>query len=110
MNHCINKVTNPDGTKFDPPKNPLLEKWKDNARKNGKPCSNILGYYSDGRPIMNYSCVLCYETECYNSDYFQIPEEDKEEYENYQKKLHEYYKIHGIEDKVKELIFKFMNV
>lgn len=94
----ITKIINEDGSKMDDyPKNPLKEKWDKlyPPMRYGEPCSIILGYYEDGKPIMNYSCVLCYEEKCPHSNGWKVPEEDKEEYEKYQKQIDEYHKIHN---------------
>lgn len=92
------ELVNNDGTSMDDfPKNPLEEKW-DNLyppTRMGEPCSPVLGKSEDGSPIMNYSCVLCHEKKCRHSDSFEVPEEDKAEYEDYQKKVEEYNKLHG---------------
>ena len=92
----IKNILNEDGSEFDPPINPLLEKWKEKYNtKNGEPCSSVLGYRSNGTPIMNYSCVLCHEKNCYVSDGFIVPEEDKDIYEKYLKDNKEYMKLHN---------------
>ena len=94
----ITEIINEDGSKMDDfPKNPLKEKWDKlyPPTRNGKPCSPYLGKYDDGRPIMNYTCVICHEKKCQHSDDWEIPEEDKEEYEKYQKQVDEYNKIHN---------------
>lgn len=103
MNEEINKpiklkIVNEDGSNMDDfPENPLIEKW-DNLyppTRWGKPCGPVLGYYDDGKPIMNYTCVMCHEKKCRHSDDWEVPEEDREEYEKYLKQVDEYNKIHN---------------
>lgn len=92
------EIINEDGSKMnDRPKNPLKEKWDKlyPPTRNGKPCKTILGYYDNGRHIMNYTCVLCYEEKCQYSNNWKVPEEDREEYEKYSKQVDEYNKIHN---------------
>ena len=91
------KLMNEDGTEFNPPKNPLEEKWDRlyPPMRYGEPCGPVLGYYEDGRPIMNYSCVLCHEEKCPISDSWKVPEEDREVYEAWRKEYSEYYHKHN---------------
>jgi hypothetical protein len=92
------KIVNEDGTSIDDyPKNPLMEKWKKlyPPIRYGEACSQILGTYEDGRPIMNYSCVLCCEEKCIYSDNWKVPEEDLEIYNEYLKELDSYNEIHN---------------
>lgn len=92
------KLLNEDGTSMDDiPKNPLKEKWLKlyPPTRNGKPCSNILGYQDDGTPIMNYTCVDCKESKCPHSDYWEVPEEDKEIYEKYKEERSKYLHLHN---------------
>ena len=95
------KIVMEDGTPLeDMPRNPLIDKWKkEGCTKNrfGNECSDILGYYEDGRPIVNYSCVLCSSNDCYLSDAWKVPEEDKETYEKWQNEVKEFYKLHSPE-------------
>lgn len=86
-----------DGTLLtEAPDNPLIEKWKKiyTLDRFGKQCQDVLGHYEDGRPIMNYDCVLCSSKKCYKSDKFEVPEEDKETYANYLKQLDLFYEKH----------------
>ena len=65
----------------------LVEQWKNEGyTKNnfGNECNDILGYYEDGRPIMNYSCVLCTSPNCFKSEGWKIPEKDKVTYDKCQ--------------------------
>lgn len=95
--YIINGILNEDGTEFNPPKNYLREKWeKENPpMRHGVACSPIFGYQENGRPYMNYTCVLCTEERCIHSSNFKVPEEDKEEYEKYLKSYKEYIDIHN---------------
>ena len=90
-------VKNEDGSKFEPPKNPLIEKWDRlyPPMKHGEPCGIVLGYFEDGRPIMNYSCVLCNEEKCRYSSCWKVPEEDKAIYDSWQKECKEYMLKHN---------------
>lgn len=90
-------LMNNDGTSMhDIPRNPLEEKWSKmyNQDKFGEQCSPVLGQSSTGAPIMNYSCVLCHSMKCFRSDNFEVPEEDKEEYEAFLQRLHDYHVLH----------------
>lgn len=94
----IKEIINEDGSKMDDwPKNPLKEKWDKlyPPMRNGKPCGPYLGRFEDGRPIMNYTCVICYEEKCQHSNSWKVPEEDKEEYAEHLKRVDEYNKIHN---------------
>lgn len=90
-------VKNEDSTKFEPPKNPLIEKWDRlyPPMKHGAPCGIVLGYFEDGRPIMNYSCVLCDEEKCRHSSHWKVPEEDKDIYDTWRKDCEEYMLKHN---------------
>lgn len=69
-------VINEDGTDFNPPKNPLADKWSKSE------CSHP-----------TYHCMYC--DKCHHGDYFEVPDEDKEEYAKYLNELSEYNKIHN---------------
>ena len=90
-------IGNEDGTPFEPPENPLNEKWNKlyPPTRYGEPCGPVLGYTNDGKPIANYSCILCHEDKCPYSEYWKVPEEDKEVYEKWTKECNEYYKLHN---------------
>lgn len=93
----ITGILNEDGTELVYPANPLQEKW-DNLYppiRNGEPCGPILGYFKDGRPMMNYGCVLCCEEKCQHSSSWKCPEEDKEIYKQYMKECDEYFYAHN---------------
>lgn len=72
-----------DGTLYNPPKNPLKDKWG----KLYPPCD--LSNHGD----FDYSCILC--DKCPNSEYWDIPEEDKEVYEHYRTDYRKYIEEHG---------------
>lgn len=88
-----------DGTPLtEAPKNPLVEQWKNEGyTKNnfGNECNDILGYYEDGRPIMNYSCVLCTSPNCFKSEGWKIPEKDKVTYDKWIKEMDVFYILHN---------------
>lgn len=90
-------IVNEDETDIDFPVNPLLEKWDKlyPPMRYGKPCSAILGYFGNGRPIMNYSCVLCNEEKCRYSSNWKVPDEDKAVWDDYLRQVEEYNKIHN---------------
>ena len=93
------KVVMEDGEPLENvPSNPLRDKWeKEGYTKDcyGGNCNYILGYYEDGRPIPNYSCVLCLSKNCYLSNGWVVPEEDKEAYEKWEKAVDDFYKLHS---------------
>ena len=72
-----------DGTPFNPPRNPLKEKWA----KLYPPCS-----LSDNGDF-DYSCILC--SNCPNSEDWKVPEEDKEVYEQWRNDVISYIQEHG---------------
>lgn len=82
----INGLLNEDGTTLDNfPKNPLKQKWHTIFPSTPKP---EYSQVCDG-----YSCMWC--GRCPKGSYWEVPEEDKEEYENYLKQVDEYNKIHN---------------
>lgn len=91
------KLVNEDGTKFDPPKNPLIEKWDVlyPPTRHGEPCGPVIGYFEDGREMMNYSCVICRNAKCRHSDSWRVPEEDKEAYNDWMREYEEYINKHN---------------
>lgn len=92
------EIVNEDGTSiYDRPVNPLKEKWDElyTVTMDGKPCRPILGYCDDGKPIMNYCCVLCNNKSCHYCISFIVPDEDKEVYEKYRKEVQRYNEIHN---------------
>lgn len=84
----INKIVNEDGITFDDmPVNPLKEKWDKLYPPIPKPEASQV---CDG-----YSCMWC--GRCPNGSYWECPEEDKEVYEAYCKKLNEYLIKHNLD-------------
>lgn len=81
----IKLIINEDGTTFDPPKNPLKEKWDELYPPTPMPEYSQI---CDG-----YSCMWC--GRCPEGDDWKVPEEDKEIWEQYQKQVDEYNKIHN---------------
>ena len=69
----IKEILNEDGTKFDPPINPISEKYKRNC--------------------IDYTCMYC--GRCPHGDYWKVPEEDREEYEKYRKIINDYVMSHN---------------
>lgn len=72
-----------DGTAFDPPQNPLKEKWANLY----PPCD-----LSDNGDF-DYSCILC--GKCPNGDSWEVPEEDKEIYNQWRLDFSSYVEEHG---------------
>lgn len=90
-----------DGTPIsEAPVNPLIEQWKQEGytkKLNGDECHDILGYYEDGRPIMNYTCVYCNSPYCYLSRGWKIPDKDKDVYEKWKEDSKEFDRLHNPE-------------
>lgn len=80
-------VTNEDGTPiyFEYPQNPLKEKWD----KLYPPIP--MPQYS--QVCDGYSCMWC--GRCPEGEYWEVPEEDKEIWEQYRERQIEYDKIHN---------------
>ena len=74
-----------DGTPFNPPENPLKEKWKE---KYPKIPDTLASQVCDG-----YSCMWC--GRCPDGDYWKVPEEDKEAYDKYKAEYDKYIDSHG---------------
>ena len=95
----IKELMNEDGTIIGPesgfPENPLKEKWEKlyPPFRYGEVCSPWIEL-SDGSRISNYSCILCHE-KCPHSNNWEVPEEDKEVWDEYQRQISEYHKIHN---------------
>lgn len=80
-------VVNEDGTPlgFEYPENPLKEKW--DKLYPPKPMPQY-SQVCDG-----YSCMWC--GRCPEGEYWEVPEEDKEIWEQYREQLREYERIHN---------------
>lgn len=74
-----------DGTPFEPPENPLLEKWREKYPRVKMPQYSQV---CDG-----WSCLWC--ERCPDGSEWKVPEEDKEEYAKFNKKYKEYISEHG---------------
>lgn len=81
----IATIINEDGTVNNPPKNPLKEKWERLYPPIPMPQFSEV---CDG-----YSCMGC--SRCPDGGNWKVPEEDKEVWEEYQKQLCEYDRIHN---------------
>ena len=74
----VEAIVNGDGTKYDPPKNPLKEKWD--------------GLFP-GCESTGYKCMFC--GECPHGDYWKVPDEDKDIYDAYLQTVQQYNAEHG---------------
>lgn len=81
----ITTILNDDGTEYNPPKNPLLEKWEKLYPPTPKP---EYSQVCDG-----YSCMWC--GRCPSGDNWKVPEEDKEAYGQYMKEFEKYMREHN---------------
>lgn len=79
------ELVNDDGTLFEPPVNPLQEKWDRLYSPTPKP---EYSQVCDG-----YSCMYC--GRCPKGSYWKVPDEDKEVWDTYQKELTAYFKEHN---------------
>lgn len=99
MCYIVKEIMNEDRTIMgsDFPKNPLKEKWEKlyPPTRFGKACSPYIEL-DNGDTIANYGCILCHEM-CPHSNNWKVPEEDREVWEEYQRQIHEYHKIHNPE-------------
>ena len=78
-------IVNEDGTDldFEFPKNPLKEKW-----------DKLYPPKQEGNQVCDgYSCMWC--DRCPNGSGWKVPDEDKELWDEYQKQIREYNKIHN---------------
>ncbi|MCM1223736.1 MAG: hypothetical protein NC548_55725 [Lachnospiraceae bacterium] len=72
----IEKIINDDGTEFNPPRNPLLDK------------------YPPKRPnCVSYACIYC--GDCPYGDDFRVPEEDMEVYLKWRAEYEAYIRDHN---------------
>lgn len=80
-------VVNEDGTElgFEFPENPLKEKWDKLYPPTPMPQYSQV---CDG-----YSCMWC--SRCPQGSNWKVPDEDKEVWDEYQKQIEEYHKIHN---------------
>ena len=81
----IEVLFNEDGTEFCPPKNPLQEKWNKLYPPIPKPEHSQV---CDG-----YSCMWC--GRCPRGEYWKVPEEDREIWEQYQREWAAYLEAHN---------------
>lgn len=96
----IEKILNEDGTEYDPPRNPLSEKWTELY----PPCES-----------KGYTCMFCGNCPC--GDYWKVPEDDLTEddmikWTNYKQAICQYNLDHGnvINDAHRENLKKMINV
>ena len=87
MNSRYINLINEDGTEYNPPKNPLEEKWN----KLYPPIP--MPQYS--QVCDGYSCMCC--GRCPNGSYWKVPEEDKEVWGKYVQEKREYHRLHNPE-------------
>lgn len=79
------EIINEDGSVYDPPKNPLKDKWNKLYPPSPMPQYSQV---CDG-----YSCMWC--GRCPNGSYWKVPEEDKEVWEQYLEQCKEYDRIYN---------------
>ena len=68
-----------DGTPFNPPKNPLKEKWDK--------------LYPSCQDSWDYGCMFC--GKCHFGDHWKIPKEDRELWNQFQSDMDAYVEAHG---------------
>lgn len=76
---AIEMILNEDGTKYDPPKNPLTEKWEK--------------LYPSCKGGSGYKCLYC--GKCPYGEHWHVPEEDRDVWDSYMKVLYDYDLEHG---------------
>ena len=74
-----------DGSKYEPPENPLKDKWEKLYPSVPKP------EYS--QVCDDYSCMWC--ERCPKGEYWEVPDEDKAVYQHYMTELYTYIEKHG---------------
>ena len=79
------QIVNEDGTELSLPENPLIEKWTKLYPATPMP---QFSQVCDG-----YSCMWC--DRCPKGEYWEVPDDDKEIWEEYQRQVEEYLKIHN---------------
>lgn len=83
--YLINEIVNDDGTPFDPPENPLMEKWLKEYPPTKMPEFSSV---CDG-----YSCMYC--SRCPKGENWVVPEEDLEEHRAYVREYNKYMLEHN---------------
>ena len=81
----IKRIINEDGTPFNPPKNPLADKWRLLYPPIPKPEYSLV---CDG-----YSCDGC--NRCPNGSKWIVPEEDREVFLAYREEYRAYIRLHN---------------
>lgn len=74
----LEKIVNEDGTEYNPPKNPLYEKWE---------------RLYPGCESTGYTCMFC--GSCPHGEYWKVPDEDAEVYNAYLQAVKQYNVDHG---------------
>lgn len=87
----VDKIINEDGTDYDPPKNPLDEKWQ---------------RLYPGCEATGYKCMYC--GDCPHGEYWQVPDEDRDVYYEYLETVKQYNIKHG-NFMIPRIIFKEEN-
>lgn len=90
----IEEILNEDGTPYNPPKNPLVEKWSKLYPPKPMPQYSQV---CDG-----YSCMYC--DRCPEGGDWKVPEEDKEVWEQFIKQKREYDRVHN------PILFEWCNI
>jgi hypothetical protein len=88
------EIFNEDGSIYDPPRNPLEDKW----RKLYPP----IPMPQHSQVCDGYSCMWC--NRCPEGDDWKVPEEDKEVWEQYQEQIREYDRVHN------PILFEWCNI
>lgn len=78
----ITELLNDDGTVFDPPVNPLKEKW-----------DKLYPPTKDGQPCWGHRCMFCHR--CPMGDYWKCPDEDRDIYDKYLEEYWAYMRAHN---------------
>lgn len=88
--YLVDEIFNEDGTSFNPPENPLKDKWAKLYPPTPMPQYSQV---CDG-----YSCMWC--GRCPRGEYWKIPEEDREVYKAYVDEYNQYIIDHNPEIKL----------
>lgn len=83
--YLVGEIINEDGTSFNPPENPLMDRWLEKYPPTKKP---EFSQVCDG-----YSCIFC--SRCPHGSMWKVPTEDKEEYSVWVKEYEQYMKLHN---------------